>query len=45
VVEMTSRERPDKRDENVVVDHTTGQVRIKAEGRGRRPVLVQESPL
>lgn len=45
VVETTFRERPDRRDENVVVDRTTGQVRIKAEGRGRQPVLVQESPL
>jgi hypothetical protein len=44
VVETTWKERPDKRDENVVDDHTTGQVRIKAEGRGRQPVLVQESP-
>jgi hypothetical protein len=44
VVETTWKERPGKRDENVVEDRTTGQARIKAEGRGRQPVLVQESP-
>jgi hypothetical protein len=44
VVETTFRGRPDKRDENVMEDRTTGRVRIKAEGRGRQPVLVQESP-
>jgi hypothetical protein len=38
VVETTFRERPDKRDENVMLDPAVGQVRIKAEGKGRTPV-------
>jgi len=38
VVETTWKERPDRRDDNVMQDRTTGRVRIKAEGKGRKPL-------
>jgi ssDNA-binding Zn-finger/Zn-ribbon topoisomerase 1 len=38
VVETTFRERPNKRDENVMEDRALGRVRIKAEGKGRMPL-------
>lgn len=37
-------ERPDKRDENIVLDEATGKVRLKSEGKGRRPVAPPVPP-